>query len=244
MCCHDPDAECHRRGVTLPAVRLLVVEDDVKMASVLKRRLDREGYAVDVAATGEDAIWAGRELPYDAVVLDAMIPAPDGFDVCRQLRQAGRWMPIIMLTARDSVDDRVRGLDAGADDYLPKPFAFAELLARLRALLRRDSGERPVELRAGELQLDPATRAARRGETPISLSARELSLLELLLRHKGEVLSRTAIIDHVWDFTYDGTSNVVDVYVRYLRDKVDRPFGRHSIETVRGAGYRLRADGG
>ncbi len=244
MCCHDPDAECHRRGVTLPAVRLLVVEDDVKMASVLKRRLDREGYAVDVAATGEDAIWAGRELPYDAVVLDAMIPAPDGFDVCRQLRQAGRWMPIIMLTARDSVDDRVRGLDAGADDYLPKPFAFAELLARLRALLRRDSGERPVELRAGELQLDPATRAVRRGETPISLSARELSLLELLLRHKGEVLSRTAIIDHVWDFTYDGTSNVVDVYVRYLRDKVDRPFGRHSIETVRGAGYRLRADGG
>ncbi len=244
MCCHDPDAECHRRGVTLPAVRLLVVEDDVKMASVLKRRLDREGYAVDVAATGEDAIWAGRELPYDAVVLDAMIPAPDGFDVCRQLRQAGRWMPIIMLTARDSVDDRVRGLDAGADDYLPKPFAFAELLARLRALLRRDSGERPVELRAGELQLDPAARAVRRGETPIPLTARELSLLELLLRHKGEVLSRTAIIDHVWDFTYDGTSNVVDVYVRYLRDKVDRPFGRHSIETVRGAGYRLRADGG
>ncbi len=225
-------------------MRLLVVEDDVKMASLLKRGLEREGYAVDVAATGEDALWAGRELPYDAVVLDAMIPPPDGFDVCRQLREAGRWMPIIMLTARDSIGDRVHGLDAGADDYLPKPFSFAELFARLRALLRRDAGERPTVLEAGDLRLDPATRTVSRGDATISLTPRQFALLELLLRHRGEVLSRTTIIDHVWDFAYDGTSNVVDVYIRYLRDKVDRPFGRHSIETVRGAGYRLRADGG
>ncbi len=214
------------------------------MASLLKRGLEREGYAVDVAANGEDALWAGRELPYDAVVLDAMIPPPDGFDVCRRLRDEGRWMPIIMLTARDSIGDRVHGLDAGADDYLPKPFSFAELFARLRALLRRDAGERPAVLRAGDLQLDPATRTVSRGDAPISLTPRQFALLELLLRHRGEVLSRTAIIDHVWDFAYDGTSNVVDVYVRYLRDKVDRPFGRQSIETVRGAGYRLRPDGG
>jgi two-component system, OmpR family, response regulator len=225
-------------------MRLLVVEDDVKMASLLKRGLEREGYAVDIAANGEDALWAGRELPYDAVVLDAMIPAPDGFDVCRRLREAGRWMPIIMLTARDSIGDRVHGLDAGADDYLPKPFSFAELFARLRALLRRDAGERPAVLEAGDLELDPATRTVSRGDADISLTPRQFALLELLLRHRGEVLSRTTIIDHVWDFAYDGTSNVVDVYIRYLRDKVDRPFGRHSIETVRGAGYRLRADGG
>ena len=225
-------------------MRLLVVEDDVKMASLLKRGLEREGYVVDVAATGEDALWAGREFPYDAVVLDAMIPVPDGFEVCRQLREAGRWMPVIMLTARDSIEDRVRGLDAGGDDYLPKPFAFAELYARLRAMLRREPGERPTVLRAGDLRLNPATREVKRGPTTIALSAREFSLLELLLRRKGTVLSRTAILEHVWDFAYDGTSNVVDVYVRYLRQKVDRPFDRDSIETVRGAGYRLRADGG
>jgi two-component system OmpR family response regulator len=225
-------------------MRLLIVEDDVKMASLLKRGLEREGYAVDLAANGVDALWAGREFPYDAVVLDAMIPPPDGFDVCRQLREAGKWMPVMMLTARDSVDDRVRGLDAGADDYLPKPFSFAELFARLRALLRRDVGERPVVLEAGDLRLNPATREVTRGDSAISLSAREFSLLELLLRHKGDVLSRTAILEHVWDFAFDGTSNVVDVYVRYLREKVDRPFGRAAVETVRGAGYRLRPDGG
>ncbi len=214
------------------------------MASLLKRGLEREGYVVDVAATGEDALWAGTEFPYDAVVLDAMIPVPDGFEVCRQLREAGKWMPVIMLTARDSIEDRVRGLDAGGDDYLPKPFAFAELYARLRAMLRREPGERPTVLRAGDLRLNPATREVKRGPSEIALSAREFSLLELLLRRKGTVLSRTAILEHVWDFAYDGTSNVVDVYVRYLREKVDRPFGRDSIETVRGAGYRLRADGG
>ncbi len=225
-------------------MRVLVVEDDVKMASVLKRGLEREGYAVDLAASGEQALWAGAEFPYDAVVLDAMIPAPDGFAVCRCLREAGRWMPVIMLTARDAVDDRVRGLDAGADDYLPKPFAFNELFARLRALLRRGAGERPVALRAGDLRLDPAAKTVTRGQTEVALSAKEFALLHLLLRHGGEVLSRTEILDHVWDFAYYGTSNVVDVYVRYLRDKIDRPFGRNAIETVRGSGYRLRADGG
>jgi two-component system OmpR family response regulator len=225
-------------------VRLLVVEDDLKMASLLKRGLEREGYAVDVAGSGDQALWAGTEFPYDAVVLDAMIPAPDGFEVCRRLRESGRWMPVMMLTARDAVDDRVRGLDAGADDYLVKPFSFAEFFARLRALLRRDVGERPVVLRAGELRLDPATKTVRRLQTSIALSAKEFALLEFFLRHKGEVLSRTQILDHVWDFAYDGTSNVVEVYIRYLRQKIDRPFDRQSIETVRGSGYRLRADGG
>jgi two-component system OmpR family response regulator len=225
-------------------VRVLVVEDDVKMASVLKRGLEREGYAIDVAGSGEQALWAGREFPYDAVVLDAMIPAPDGFEVCRRWRQGGRWMPVLVLTARDAVEDRVRGLDAGADDYLTKPFALAELFARLRALLRRGTAERPAVLQAGDLALDPAARRVTRGEAEVALSAKEFALLELLLRHAGDVMTRTEILDHVWDFAYDGTSNVVDVYVRYLREKVDRPFGRHAIETVRGAGYRLRADGG
>jgi two-component system OmpR family response regulator len=227
-----------------PLVRLLVVEDDLKMASLLKRGLEREGYAVDVAGSGDQALWAGTEFPYDAVVLDAMIPAPDGFEVCRRLRESGRWMPVMMLTARDAVDDRVRGLDAGADDYLVKPFSFAEFFARLRALLRRDVGERPVVLRAGELRLDPATKTVRRLQTSIALSAKEFALLEFFMRHKGEVLSRTQILDHVWDFAYDGTSYVVEVYIRYLRQKIDRPFDRQSIETVRGSGYRLRADGG
>ncbi len=214
------------------------------MVSLLRRGLEREGYAVDVVGDGEDAVWAGREFPYDAVVLDAVIPPPDGFEVCRKLREEGKWMPVIMLTARGAVDDRIRGLDAGADDYLAKPFSFAELLARLRALLRRDTGERPTVLQAGDLVMDPARHTVRRGDTPVPLSAREFSLLELLLRRKDDVLSRTEIIEHVWDFAYAGTSNVVDVYVRYLRDKVDRPFGRAAIETVRGAGYRLRSDGG
>ena len=225
-------------------MRLLVVEDDVKMASLLKRGLEREGHAVDLADSGPQAIWAGTEFDYDAVVLDTMIPEPDGFEVCRRIRQAGRWMPVIMLTARDRIEDRVRGLDAGADDYLAKPFSFAELYARLRALSRREARERPVILRAGDLRLDPASRTASRANTTVNLSAKEFGLLELLMRRKGEVLTRTEIIEHVWDFAYDGTSNVIDVYVRYLREKIDRPFGRDSIETIRGAGYRLRADGG
>lgn len=222
-------------------VHVLVVEDDVKMAGLLRRGLEHEGYAVDVVGTGDEALWAAGELAIDAIVLDAMIPRPDGFEVCRRLREAGRWMPVLMLTARDSVSDRVAGLDAGADDYLVKPFAFDELFARLRALLRRDAGERPTVLEVGDLRLDPASKVVARGSVEIELSAKELSLLELFMRHPDEVLSRTQILDHVWDFAYAGTSNVVDVYVRYLREKVDRPFGCSSIETVRGHGYRLRS---
>jgi two-component system, OmpR family, response regulator len=224
-------------------MRVLVVEDEVKMAGLLLRALEEEGYAVDVAAHGEDAVWFGTENDYDAIVLDLMLPDADGFDVCRRLREAGRWSPVLMLTARDAVADRVAGLDAGADDYLTKPFSLAELLARLRALIRRGAVERPAALRVGDLVLDPTTRSVRRGAAEIDLTTKEFALLEYLMRHAGEVLGRTRLIEHVWDFAYDGDSNVVDVYVRYLRNKVDRPFGRASIETIRGAGYRLRAEG-
>jgi two-component system OmpR family response regulator len=223
-------------------VRVLVVEDETKMAALVKRGLEREGYAVDVAREGIEALWYAREHQYDAIVLDAMIPKPNGFDVCRTLREEGRWAPVIILTARDAVDDRVAGLDAGADDYLTKPFAFSELSARLRAIIRRDPPERPVALRVGELTLDPSIREVRRGGTRIELSAKEFALLEYFMRHAGEVLSRSQILDHVWDFAYDGTSNVTDVYVRYLREKIDRPFGVETIRTVRGAGYRLVKD--
>ena len=221
-------------------MRLLVVEDEPKMAELLRRGLEREGYAVDVVHDGTDAVWAIAETEFDAVVLDAMIPRPDGFEVCRQVRAKGRWTPILMLTARDGVEDRVRGLDSGADDYLTKPFAFAELFARLRAITRRDVVERPTVLEVGDLILDPATREVRRGDTRIELSPTEFSLLEQFMRHPDQVLSRSHMLEHVWDFAYDGTSNVVDVYVRYLREKIDRPFGRSSIETVRGVGYALR----
>jgi two-component system OmpR family response regulator len=224
-------------------MRLLVVEDDPGMAALLVRSLQREGYAVDAADNGADALWSAMENDYDAVVLDAMIPPPDGFDVCRRMREAGRWAPVLMLTARDAVPDRVRGLDAGADDYLTKPFALAELFARVRSLTRRDPLERPVVLTVGDLTLDPVSRTVRRGEADIPLSPKEFALLHELMRRSGEVLSRTYLIDHVWDFAYDGASNVVDVYIRYLRDKVDRPFGRDSIRTVRGAGYRLDPSG-
>jgi two-component system OmpR family response regulator len=221
-------------------VRVLVVEDEVKMAALLKRGLEEEGYAVDTAGDGQQALWLGTENPYDAIVLDVMLPDFDGFEICKRLREAGRWSPVLMLTARDDVPDRVAGLDAGADDYLTKPFAFAELVARLRALVRRGAPERPAALRVGDLVMDPATRRVARRDVPIELTAKEFALLEYLLRHPGEVLSRAQLIEHVWDFAYDGDSNVVDVYVRYLREKVDRPFGSDSIETVRGAGYRLR----
>jgi len=223
-------------------MRVLVVEDEIKMSALIKRGLEREGYAVDIALDGDEALWAAREQDYDAIVLDAMIPGQDGFTVCHTLRKEGRWSPVLMLTARDSVEDRVRGLDAGADDYLTKPFAFTELFARLRALTRRRVVERPVQLTAGDLVLDPATRSVTRGGTPISLSAKEFALLELLMRHPDEVLTRQVILEHVWDFAYDGVSNVVDVYIRYVREKVDRPFGRSTIETVRGVGYRLHDD--
>jgi two-component system OmpR family response regulator len=219
-------------------VRLLVVEDEPKMASLIDRALVREGYAVDLAATGTEALWAVGETEYDAIVLDAMIPPPDGFEVCHQMRAKGRWSPVLMLTARDGVEDRVRGLDAGADDYLTKPFALSELLARLRALTRRRLGTRPVELRVGDLSLDPAYHEVRRGGEAIGLSPKEFALLELFMRHPGEVLTRNQILDHVWDFAYDRGSNVVDVYVGYLRRKV----GADELETVRGVGYRLRAE--
>ncbi len=223
-------------------MRVLVVEDETKMASLLRRALEREGYAVDVAGTGEDALWLGTENDYDAVVLDVMLPPPDGFEVCRTLRERGRWAPVLLLTARDGVEDRVTGLDAGADDYLAKPFSFAELYARLRALTRRGARERPTTLHVTDLTLDPAAHTVRRNGTSIDLSPKEFALLELFMRHPGEVLSRTRMLEHVWDFAYDGTSNVVDVYIRYLREKIDRPYGRDSIETVRGVGYRLRND--
>lgn len=224
-------------------MRILVVEDETKMAGLLRRGLAEEGYAVDVEANGANALWAATENPYDAIVLDVMLPDLDGFEVCRQLRDRGRWAPILMLTARDGVDDRIRGLDVGADDYLVKPFSFAELFARLRALLRRGAGERPSVLVSGDLTLDPAARRVRRGDADIELTAKEFALLEYFLRHPGVVLSRTRLIEHVWDFAFAGDSNVVDVYVRYLREKVDRPFGRDSIQTVRGSGYRLRDEG-
>ena len=212
------------------------------MASLLRRWLQQEGYAVDEAATGTDAVWYGTENDYDAIVLDVMIPAPDGFAVCRTLRERNRWAPVLLLTARDAVEDRITGLDAGADDYLAKPFSFEELSARLRALTRRVAPERPAVLEVGDIRLDPALHEVSRAGTPIELSPKEFALLETFLRNPGTVLTRTSLLEHVWDFAYEGTSNVVDVYVRYLRDKIDRPFERESIETVRGVGYRLKTE--
>ena len=225
-------------------MRVLVVEDEPKMATLVARGLREEGHAADIAAHGEDALWMANAAPYDAIVLDVMLPGLDGFATCRQLRQQGVWAPVLMLTARDAVGDRVDGLDAGADDYLLKPFSFAELLARLRALARRAPAERPTLLEAGDLHLDPAARRAWRGETELELSAKEFALLELLLRRRGEALSRGQLLEGAWELGFESRSNLVDVYVRYLRGKIDRPFGCHSIETVRGVGYRLRKDGG
>jgi two-component system OmpR family response regulator len=223
-------------------VRILVVEDEVKMASLLRRGLIEEGYSVDVARTGDDAIWMAAAAAYDAIVLDLMLPGVDGVEVCRRVRENGVWAPVLMLTARDAVGDRVAGLDAGADDYLPKPFSFAELLARLRALVRRGGGERPVVLEVGDLRLDPATHQVWRGPTEVKLSPKEFSLLETFMRRPGQALSRLQLLEHAWDYAFENRSNVVDVYVRYLRDKIDRPFDRDSIETVRGVGYRLRKE--
>lgn len=225
-------------------MRVLIVEDEAKMAGLLRRGLEREGFAVDAIANGEEAVWKAEAVDYDAILLDLMLPGIDGLEVCRRLREAGVWSPILMLTARDAIRDRVAGLDRGADDYLTKPFSFAELLARLRAVVRRGKPERPVELTVGELQLDPATRQVWRGKAEIDLSAREFALLETFMRRPGEVLSRFQLLEHVWDYDYENRSNVVDSYIRFLREKIDRPFGVVSIETVRGAGYRLRRDGG
>src|SRR5437773_3249250 len=216
-------------------MRVLIVEDELKMAGLLRRGLVEEGHAADVAVTGEDAVWMAQSHPYEAIVLDVMLPGLSGFETCRQLRNAGVWSPVLMLTARDSVEDRVAGLDVGADDYLTKPFSFAELLARLRAVARRGGVERPTELAVGDLRLDPATRRAWRGDVEVQLSPKEFALLEAFMRRPGEVLSRLQLLEHAWDFAYDNRSNVVDVYVRYLRQKL----GRDSVETVRGAGYRL-----
>ena len=223
-------------------MRVLVVEDENKMAALIRRGLREEGLIADVARTGEDALWMAGSTEFDAIVLDVMLPGLDGFETCRRLRADGVWAPILMLTARDAVEDRVAGLDSGADDYLVKPFSFAELLARLRALARRDPVERPAVLEAAGLRLDPATRQVWRGRDEISLSAREFALLEAFMRRPGDVLSRYQLLEHAWDYEYENRSNVIDVYVRYLREKVDRPFGTDSIETVRGAGYRLRRE--
>jgi two-component system OmpR family response regulator len=214
------------------------------MAGAIRRGLRYEGLTVDVAADGEEALRVVGTSDYDVVVLDVLMPGLDGFETCRRLREEGRWMPVLMLTARDSVEDRVRGLDGGADDYLTKPFSLAELTARLRALVRRGPVERPSLVEVGDLRLDPATREVRRGELEIRLSAKEFAVLETFMRRPGQVLSHAQLLEAAWDLGYEQRSNIVEVYVRYLREKVDRPFGVHSIETVRGAGYRLRRDGG
>ncbi len=224
-------------------MRILVVEDELKMAGLIRRGLREEGMAVDLLDRGEDALWRAEATEYDAIVLDVMLPGIDGFETCRRLRDEGVWAPVLMLTARDAVEDRVAGLDNGADDYLVKPFSFAELLARLRALARRGPAERPVVIEVGDLRLDPATRQVWRGEEEISLSTKEFALLEVFMRRPGQVLTRFQLLEHAWDYEYENRSNVVDVYVRYLREKIDRPFGVDSIETVRGAGYRLRKPG-
>ena len=221
-------------------MRALIVEDDLKLAALLRRGLVEEGHAADVAANGEDALWMSGATSYDVIVLDVMLPGIDGFEVCRRLRRNEVWSPVLMLTARDAVADRVEGLDAGADDYLTKPFSFAELHARLRALGRRGPVERPPVLEVGTLRLDPSTRQVWRGDDEVSLSTKEFALLETFMRRPGQVLSRFDLLEHAWDYSYENRSNVVDVYVRYLREKIDRPFGEGSLETVRGAGYRLR----
>jgi two-component system OmpR family response regulator len=221
-------------------MRVLVVEDESRMAALLRRGLREEGYSVDVAADGPNGLHLATENDYDAVLLDILLPGIDGFEVCRRMRKAERWAPVLLLTARDGVEDRVQGLDAGADDYVTKPFSFAELAARVRALVRRGAATRPVALRVGDLRLDPATHRASRGDVDLALSPKEMAVLELLMRNVGAVVTRTQLLEHAWDSAYDGGSNVVDQYVAYLRKKVDRPFGRHDIETVRGVGYRLR----
>jgi DNA-binding response OmpR family regulator len=225
-------------------VRVLVVEDEKRLAAGLKKGLEAEGFAADIALNGTDGLWMARENPYDAIVLDIMLPGMNGYQVCATLREEKIWTPILVLTAKDGEFDEAEALDIGADDYVTKPFSFVVLVARLRSLIRRGAGERPVILQAGDLRFDPGARRAWRGEAEVDLTAREMALLEFLLRHKGEVVSKGAILDHVWDYDFEGDSNIVEVYVGHLRNKLDRPFGRNALETVRGVGYRLAADGG
>jgi two-component system, OmpR family, response regulator len=225
-------------------VRVRVVEDEKRLAAGLKRGLEAEGFAADIALNGTDGLWMARENPYDAIVLDIMLPGMNGYQVCATLREEEVWTPILMLTAKDGEFDEAEALDTGADDYVTKPFSFVVLVARLRSLIRRGAGERPAILEAGDLGFDPGTRRAWRGETKVDLTAREMALLEFLLRRKGEVVSKGDILEHVWDYDFEGDPNIVEVYVGHLRNKLDRPFGRSALETVRGAGYRLAADGG
>lgn len=225
-------------------MRVLVVEDERSLAEGLRRGLEAEGFATDVAHDGIDGLHMARERAYDAIVLDIMLPGMNGYRVCGALREADVWTPILMLTAKDGEYDEAEALDTGADDYVTKPFSYVALVARLRALIRRGATERPSVLEAGDLRYDPGARRAWRGETEVVLTAREASLLEFLMRRSGEVVSKTEILDHVWDDRFDGDFNIVEVYVRHLRNKLDRPFGRGAIETIRGAGYRLAAGGG
>lgn len=214
------------------------------MAALLRRGLIEQGFAVDIVGDGEAGVAMATAVSYDAIVLDVILPGIDGFEACRRMRVQGVWSPVLMLTARGALEDRVAGLDGGADDYLTKPFSFAELLARLRALVRRGQSERPTIVEVGDLRLDPATRQVWRGETEIELSAKEFTLLEIFMRNPGHVLTRIQLLEHAWEYDYEHRSNVIEVYVRYLRQKIDQPFGVKSLETVRGAGYRLRKDGG
>jgi two-component system OmpR family response regulator len=225
-------------------MRVLVVEDEKRLAAGLRSGLEAEGFAVDIALNGTDGLWMGREHAYDAIVLDIMLPGVNGYKICETLRDEGVWTPILMLTAKEGEWDEVEGLDTGADDYLTKPFSYAVLVARLRALLRRDLRERPRVLSAGDLRLDPASQRVWRGGDEVELTTRERALLDFLLRRRGEVVSKREILDHVWDYDFEGDPNIVEVYVRHLRNKLDRPFGRAAIETVRGSGYRLAAGGG
>ncbi|MCW2744390.1 MAG: two component transcriptional regulator, winged helix family [Mycobacterium sp.] len=222
-------------------VRILVVEDEARLRTLLHRGLTEEGHVVDAVADGPTGLWHAVEQPYDVVVLDVMLPGLDGLAVCRQLRERGSRVPVLLLTARDTVPDRIRGLDAGADDYLVKPFAFGELTARCRALSRRGPVERGVVLAVGDLVMDPASRVVTRAGTPVSLTAQEYTVLEVFLRHPGRVLDRSFLLDRAWDFAYEANSNVIDQYVAALRRKLDKPFGRDDFETVRGSGYRLRS---
>ena len=225
-------------------MRVLVVEDEKRLAAGLKKGLEAEGFAVDVALDGTDGLWMAREHPYDMILLDIMLPGVNGFRICSTLREDRNWTPILMLTAKDGEFDEAEALDSGADDYLTKPFSYVVLVARIRALLRRGVRQRPAVLEAGDLRLDPAVRRASRAEIELELTSRETSLLEFLLRRRGEVVSKREILEHVWDYDFEGDPNIVEVYIRRLRNKLDRPFARAAIETIRGAGYRLAADGG